>query len=451
MDNNISPNVTSQIPAQIQRVPSITPGSGQAVQQGKTGSSAHVPESAQKLIDNQLFALEKFVPVQILQNPQLLKAEWAWKVFIMQQLALHGVFDTSTSSPEVTTQGSPLPNSSPDTSSSGSSSRDAASLGHPSQDVPSSGLLSPDARTSGASSSGIQTVSQGQNHPSEPLPQSQSHESFQPLSPVVQAPDTGKGIQPSPPRTVSMSESVSTTADNLVSRTTSSGNGEAASNQFQPLTSPSSSQTTRPTSVAANSTPAGKTNRLQPLAQAVVQQLWNALTTISRQSQTSPNHAYVSQRTDSPILPFASMNQDTIQLGQTPTDQHRLSTWVLEDRMVSSVLDNPYEQIGGGLFFPPATEESTPPHHAVKWNAHRQTRMGAGGKLVHRIRFEIDVKGHAVTCILTAQRPQLLVHFVSDHVKLRSYLEHGMQIVGEPLRQYGWDLVSWTAGEPSNA
>lgn len=337
MDNNMIPNASSQTPSQVHRVSSVPPAGGQAVQEGKNRSTSQIPESTRTFIDQQLFALEQYVPVQILQNPQLLKAEWAWKIFIMQHLALQGMFQSQTNSSKT------------------------PSIAH---DTQSSSIAQNTERQASVVSS----------------------ESRDGSAPVVQPP-----TQPSPLQ-------------------------EGA----------------------------------EPFAQAVVQRLWNALSTISRQSESSPNHVYVNRRTESPILPFASMNQEIVQFGQAPTDKHRLSAWMLEDRIVSSALDNPYEQIGGGLFFPPLPVESAPPHEAVKWTAHRQTRMGAGGKLIHRIRFEVDVKGHSLTCILTAQRPQLLIHFVSPHVKLRKFLEQGADFVNEPLRQCGWDLVSWTTGEPSH-
>ncbi|GMA61735.1 hypothetical protein [Alicyclobacillus fastidiosus] len=183
-------------------------------------------------------------------------------------------------------------------------------------------------------------------------------------------------------------------------------------------------------------------------AEVAVRKLWELLADTAAQSDKLGESVDLNFKTDPPLLPFASMNRETIALAENKHDASRLQAWVLQDRMLAGVLDNPYERMGGGVFFPTSHVQSQdPPYQAVKWKAHRQTRIGAAGKLIHRIRLEMEVQGRPLTCIVTAQRPQLFVHFVSDDTRLLSHLKRGEEVVSQPLRACGWELIGWTAGQ----
>lgn len=181
-------------------------------------------------------------------------------------------------------------------------------------------------------------------------------------------------------------------------------------------------------------------------AETVVRQLWSLLISSISQGSKGSSQVQMNMNTDQSIVPFAAMNQDTIALAASPTDANRLQQWVVQDRLMASVLDNPYERMGAGVFFPTTVVADKLPHTAVKWEAHRQTRIGAAGKLIHRIRLDVDVQGQSLTCIVTAQRPQLFVHFLSDDTKLVNHLKQGERVIAGPLSQCGWDLIGWTAG-----
>lgn len=416
MDNIQLPQATSSLASPVNRIQPTTPGSQKEIHGDSLGTEKHVRGTASThALEQQLFALEQHVPVNILQNPQLLKAEWAWKLLVLQQLAMHSSMSSETNARPSAT---PTTQSQSEAGSHTLSSADGSLSG-----VNNLSSLAKENALADTSAVGAKAqVIQSQSRP-------QSNQTVDIVSQTVfdQTPVTQTRIASSveQPQTVL----------------------PATSSQQAPGSSQANSTST--TDMSSQQAMVG-TERLEQMAAPVVHQLWQVISLLGRQSDRGPQEVFLNLRTDPPILPFNSMNQETLSLASTKTDENRLSTWVLEDRLVSSVLDNPYERVGGGVFFTPRNTEPNSPNHAVKWKADRQTRVGIGGKMIHRIRLEVQVGGHPLTCILTAQRPQLLVHFVSDQVKLRNFLDRGADIVCEPLRTCGWDLVGWTTGEPSN-
>ncbi|WP_067617277.1 hypothetical protein [Alicyclobacillus acidiphilus] len=316
-----------------QRIHPTGPGVGRPGTE-VTGARHSASSLVQRLqsVEEQLFALERHVPLQILQNPQLLKAEWAWKLLVLQQLF----------------------------------QQDAA-------------------------------------------------------DPLLQPSESGSVNASSPDQAAHVSEHVSAQVST------------ADSPESEPLSQPST-----------ETVPVSSSEPSQ--LEMVVKQLWNVLASVSSDSHTPT--ASLNIRTDSPLLPFSSMSRDIIEEASSKADKQKLTNWVVRDRLTSSVIDNPYERSGGGLLFIDSPRPERPPYRAAKWHARRQTRMGSGGKLIHRIRFDFEVQGHAVTCLITAQRPQLFVHFLSDHENLLKHLKNGPGVVAEPLAKVGWELQGWTVARP---
>ncbi|EPZ46305.1 hypothetical protein [Alicyclobacillus acidoterrestris] len=354
----LSSSVTEPL-AKLGRLDPVTRGGRQQVETPADGSGkVQTPSTtAVRGTDDQVFALERHVPLAILQNPQLLKAEWAWKLVVLQQLTLADglMAQDDTGEPGV-------PNSLPNPLS-----------------VPDEAAQ---AETSHVSSAGAEAQQSVPTPASRPVP-------------------------------------------------------VAAGGQ-------SASVNTNTPSPQASVAPQQASGMEQ--AEVVVRQLWNLLATATSEANQRASSVSMNFKSDPPILPFASMDGGTIATASNKQEAHKLETWVVQDRLVASVLDNPYERAGGGLFFLPPQPEQTPPYQAVKWKAQRQTKVGAAGKLIHRLRIELDVHGRALTCIVTAQRPQLLVHFVGEDVRLLSHLERGGDVVAKPLATCGWELIGWTVG-----
>lgn len=195
-------------------------------------------------------------------------------------------------------------------------------------------------------------------------------------------------------------------------------------------------------------TGAEATSQMPVQTEAAVRQLWGLLSAIAPSVGKEAKQVHLNFRPSAPLVPFSALGEEAIQQGNRPSDTSKLVQWVVQDRLSAAIVENPYERLGGGLYYPETQGERTnqPPHVAVKWEAHRQTRIGAAGKLIHRLRFDLEVQGQPVTCIVTAQRPQLLVHFATDHVPLLTHLRRGEHMVTAPLAATGWELVSWTAG-----
>jgi hypothetical protein len=317
---------------QLKRTTPITQRGSEAV---RTSSSAAANQPADVRqpdgTGDALFALERHLPLRILQNPLLLKAEWAWKLLVLQQLA------------------------------------------HFPQEVPVE----------------------------------------QPME------NTNKAMQEEPTQT------------------------QATQTQ---ATQTQATQTQATAAAAVSGQP--EQNPIIQLAEGAVRELWTLLSSLDAQAADNRRpQVQMEMRVASPLLPFAAMNQDTILLAKQKTDAERLQSWVLRDRLVASVLDNPYERVGGGLFFLPPLNPDDTVRRGIKWEAQRQTRMGATGKLMHRVRIELEVQRQPLTCIITAQRPQLLVHFVSADAHLLRHLEQGAPLLTDPLAACGWDLVQWTTGQ----
>lgn len=372
---------------QLSKVNPTARGVGESLQhENVTTQKANSTFAPVKLLEEQLFSLEQHVPLQILKNPQLMKAEWAWKLLVLQNLTLgeqhpqvvqSNLVESRIPQNDLFTQEEQLQTTS-DLATTTTAQGDTGSLANASRQVPNTSTVR-----------SLETP----GHLPLPNPSGESTKFSQPY--IDQS-----------------------------GRTSPLGQGGAES---QPIPE-------TPQSVSI-------------IAELAVRQLWSLLTTsTSLQGKGSPQ-IMMNLKTDPPIIPFASMNHDTIALAKNRTDRIQLQQWVVQDRLLAGVLDNPYERMGSGLFYLPSQNDGeAPPHRAVKWEAHRQTRIGTGGKLVHRIRLNLDVQGQALTCIVTAQRPQLFVHFLSDDRKLLHHLRQGEPLLVSPLSACGWDLLGWTAG-----
>ncbi|SDW29877.1 hypothetical protein SAMN04489725_10424 [Alicyclobacillus hesperidum] len=172
-----------------------------------------------------------------------------------------------------------------------------------------------------------------------------------------------------------------------------------------------------------------------------VQALWGILSDASESSSTT-KEVSLQMQTDPPLLPFASVGNEVFAQAHSAADRRRIEHWTLQDRLTAAVMDNAYERRGAGLFFLPGQDK--PPYRAVKWEAERRTRIGHAGKLVHRIQIDLEVNGSPVTCLITAQRPQMFVHFTSDNLSIHQYLADGRQALQKPLAQHGWELAGWS-------
>ncbi|WP_206915624.1 hypothetical protein [Alicyclobacillus suci] len=353
------PSSVTEPLAKLGRLDPVTRGGRQQVESpaDESGKVQTPSTPAVRGTDDQVFALERHVPLAILQNPQLLKAEWAWKLVVLQQLALADGLMAQDDMGEPSMSNSPANALSvPDEAAQTETSNVSSAGAHPLQSV-AVPVPRPMSEAAGGSSAFANT-----NTPS---------------SPVSAAPQQAFGMEQ---------------------------------------------------------------------AEVVVRQLWNLLTTATSEANQRASSVSMNFKSDPPILPFASMDGGTIATASNKQEAHKLETWVVQDRLVASVLDNPYERVGGGVFFLPPQPEATPPYQAVKWKAQRQTKVGAAGKLIHRLRIELDVHGRALTCIVTAQRPQLLVHFIGEDVRLLSHLERGGDVLAKPLATCGWELIGWTVG-----
>lgn len=415
MDSPITRITSADQLSKLNRLNPVTRGVGSGVDTPSAGSEkVGTPVSSTRGVDDQMFALEQHVPLAILQNPQLLKAEWAWKLLVLQQLTAALPAGTDDTAPGARGEGAPQ------TQHAGSPNGDGQANVSPGSTASALHAHTVSATTSipAESSAGGSGVF-GSGAVSEAKGSSQLF--------------TGSGSSPE-----------SSTAPRLANSDATGTNPPTAGAGTR------LSEHTEGAAFAPSSAPTGTDPGLLGMerAEIAVRKLWELLADTAARSDKPGDTVDLHLKTDPPLLPFASMNKETIALAQNKHDATRLQAWVMQDRMVAGVLDNPYERTGGGLFFPPPqVQQQDPPYQAVKWKAHRQTRIGAGGKLIHRIRLEMEVQGHALTCIVTAQRPQLFVHFVSDDTRLLSHLQRGEDVVSQPLRACGWELIGWTAGQ----
>jgi len=176
---------------------------------------------------------------------------------------------------------------------------------------------------------------------------------------------------------------------------------------------------------------------------ASVRHLWSVMRELV---QSTGGHSTVRLRENpsSPLVSFASMGRDWIDQGLGPAEQRRLMQWVLLDRLLASVAPHPFDRRGAGLF---VIQDPVRRDHpvSVRWRAERRTRMGSRGKLVHRLRLDLELDGHPLICVLTAQRPALHVHITcSQDAPFVAYLRAARQDVAPSLQACGWELTSWT-------
>ncbi|WP_367307410.1 hypothetical protein [Alicyclobacillus acidocaldarius] len=176
---------------------------------------------------------------------------------------------------------------------------------------------------------------------------------------------------------------------------------------------------------------------------ASVRHLWSVMRELA---QSTDGHSTLRLRENpsSPLVSFGSMGREWIHQGLGPAEQKRLMQWVMLDRLLASVAPHPFDRRGAGLFViqDPARRDHPV---AVRWRAERRTRMGPRGKLVHRLRLDLELDGHPLICVLTAQRPALHVHITcSQDAPFVAYLRAARQAVAPSLQACGWELTSWT-------
>ncbi|WP_206830820.1 hypothetical protein [Alicyclobacillus fructus] len=174
-----------------------------------------------------------------------------------------------------------------------------------------------------------------------------------------------------------------------------------------------------------------------------VKHLWSVMRQLARSAEGNST-IRLREHPGSSLISFASMGRDWIHQVAEPADQAKLTNWVLLDRLLASVAPHPFDRRGGGLFCIP---ESVRRDHslAIRWRAERRTRMGPKGKLVHRLRLDLELDGRALTCVLTAQRPALHVNIICPpDAPFLKYLQAAEPHVAPSLKACGWDLTSWT-------
>ncbi|AEJ43239.1 hypothetical protein [Alicyclobacillus acidocaldarius] len=179
---------------------------------------------------------------------------------------------------------------------------------------------------------------------------------------------------------------------------------------------------------------------------ASVRHLWSVIRELA---QSTEGHATLRlrERPTSSLISFASVGREWIHQGLGPAEQNRLMQWVLLDRLLASVAPHPLDRRGTGLFVIQNPARRDPPV-AVRWRAERRTRVGLRGKLVHRLRLDLELHGHPVTCVLTAQRPALHVHITcSQDAPFIAYLRAAQQVLAPSLQACGWELTSWTVDD----
>ncbi|SIS91035.1 hypothetical protein [Alicyclobacillus vulcanalis] len=176
---------------------------------------------------------------------------------------------------------------------------------------------------------------------------------------------------------------------------------------------------------------------------STVRHLWAAMRELVQQGEAQST-VRLREAPTSPIIPFASMGHAWTQHGLSSADQARLAHWILLDRLLASVAPHPFDRRGGGVFVPNGEQQTGHPI-AIRWRAERRTRLGPRGKLVHRLRLDLQLEGRPLTCVLTAQRPALHVHITCPPgAPYVGYLEKAPERIAAPLQACGWELTSWT-------
>lgn len=487
----------------------------------RLGKAASSRVQTTQLTEEQLFAIEQHVPIQILQNPQLLKAEWAWKLLLMQNLFQEQSTTTTGSDTALYETHAPrqVGNQVPPEESSSSAGSESSS-GSPNlqSDINARGHdnLVSDSRTSTVPNESVDSwrtfdardgVGAGQeragrgetnvgqvpddafddsdvwqaldvndfggtressngngkfNFQQANLREDADNTNIQTSSNALtssggQNPDETEQISTSQlsQSHISMEHPVDSQSPSdgpaPVFRSESSTSEAAASSPESTLESASFQASTRQSPSPPLNQQPNVAETLQLQFETVVRQLWSALTAGLPRSGHESLSMSMDFQTDPPLLPFSAMTHETIAQASSKTDEQKLTNWVIQDRLTAGVVDHPYERSGAGLvFIDPPQQPDKPPYRAVKWRAHRQTRMGSGGKLIHRIRLDLEFQGQGVTCVITAQRPQLFVHFLSNHTRLLDHLQNGPKVVTEPLAKCGWELIGWTVGRPDD-
>ncbi|WP_062309084.1 hypothetical protein [Alicyclobacillus sendaiensis] len=174
-----------------------------------------------------------------------------------------------------------------------------------------------------------------------------------------------------------------------------------------------------------------------------VRHLWSVMRELA-QAADGPSTLRLRENPSSPLVAFGSMGREWIAQAFAPAEQKRLLQWVMLDRLVASVAPHPFDRRGAGLFVISGGARRDHPV-AVRWRAERRTRMGARGKLVHRLRLDLELSGHPLVCVLTAQRPALHVHITcSQDAPFVAYLRAARPALTPALQACGWELTSWT-------
>lgn len=138
------------------------------------------------------------------------------------------------------------------------------------------------------------------------------------------------------------------------------------------------------------------------------------------------------------LLQFSSMTRE--EFDKSP---EVVQSWLLADRLTSSVQTDPFERQGQGVFLlPPRGIDER--YQAIRWTGARQTRVTSVGRLVHRLKFEFIVHQQPVQCTMIAAKPTLLVHFETNDFKLQTHLATGGSVLPEILLQLGWHIEQWS-------
>ncbi|MDQ0190577.1 flagellar hook-length control protein FliK [Alicyclobacillus cycloheptanicus] len=237
--------------------------------------------------------------------------------------------------------------------------------------------------------------------------------------------------------------------------------GKAASSPIEPA--PAQEQTSAPAApaVAAASVPAsGNGGQETPEAgsvsgraalQGAIRLLWDTLAQGAAANGTDTVHVTWPEGSPPPVVPFAAMDREIVAQSSHPDT---LQSWVLSDRLVSSVRMDGSPQVGGGLFFPYAAGVGQPaaaPHvrqPAVRWQAERRTRVSSQGRLVHYLKISLPIPDHrTVEVELISARPLLSIHVTTDHAALRQRLSADAADVQQRMAALGWTVDRFSVSD----
>lgn len=156
-----------------------------------------------------------------------------------------------------------------------------------------------------------------------------------------------------------------------------------------------------------------------------VQSLWKVLEELATGSESAAatNSSVGSWQVDlakrpgdSNLLPFSQVDSQILK--ELPAKLHPL---VLADRLQASVQSSDLPVAGGGLFFPRESYvDGREP--AVRWEAERQTKVGALGQRIHRLEIRVQVGRDPLKISLLFAAPHLDIHFGVDNPTLQKTL-----------------------------